>query len=87
MRIKLVQIIINDYNLLILDEPTNHLDLANKIELEQALKKFPGSILIASHDKYLLKEVTDKILVFKNNKIERYEGGYKDYIERNSISN
>ena len=81
MRIKLVQIIINDYNLLILDEPTNHLDLANKIELENALKKFPGSILIASHDKYLLKEVTDKILVFKNGKIERYEGGYKDFME------
>lgn len=82
MRIKLVQIIINDYNLLILDEPTNHLDLANKIELEESLKKFPGSILIASHDKYLLNEVTNKILVFKDGKIERYEGGYKDYMVR-----
>ena len=82
MRIKLAQIIIEDYNLLILDEPTNHLDLANKIELENALKKFPGSILIASHDKYLLSEVTDKILVFKNGKIERYEGGYKEYMLR-----
>ena len=43
MRLKLVQIIINDYNLLILDEPTNHLDLPNKIELEKALMRFPGS--------------------------------------------
>ena len=82
MRIKLAQIIIEDYNLLILDEPTNHLDLANKIELENALKNFPGSILIASHDKYFLREVADKILVFKNGKIERYEGSYKEYMEK-----
>ncbi len=88
MRIKLAQIIVGDYNLLILDEPTNHLDLANKIELENALKRFPGSILIASHDQFLLKEVTNKILVFNNKKIIRYEGGYQEYKEReNNLNN
>ena len=79
MRIKLAQIIVDDYNLLILDEPTNHLDLANKRQLEQALKHFPGAILIASHDKYLLREVTNKVLVFKKNKIIKYEEGYEEY--------
>ncbi len=81
MRIKITQIILGDYNLLILDEPTNHLDLANKIELENALDKFPGAILIASHDKYLLSKVTNKIFVFENQTIKRYEDSYKEYIE------
>lgn len=81
MKIKLTQIILEDYNLLILDEPTNHLDLANKIELENALMNFPGAIIIASHDKYLLSKVTNKVFVFKNNSIVRKECSYKEYIE------
>ena len=82
MKIKLVQIILNDYNLLILDEPTNHLDMENKIELENALIKFPGTIIIASHDKYLLEKVTNKVFVFENQTIKRYEDSYKEYVER-----
>ena len=82
MRLKLVQIIINDYNLLILDEPTNHLDLPNKIELERALKRFPGSIVMASHDKYMLSKVTNKVFIFENKTITRLEDGYKEYIDK-----
>ena len=82
MKIKLVQIILNDYNLLVLDEPTNHLDMENKIELENALVKFPGTIIIASHDKYLLEKVTNKVFVFENQTIKRYEDSYKEYVER-----
>ena len=82
MKIKLVQIILNDYNLLILDEPTNHLDMENKMELENALIKFPGTIIIASHDKYLLEKVTNKVFVFENQTIKRYEDSYKEYVER-----
>ena len=81
MRIKLVQIIVNDYNLLILDEPTNHLDLPNKIELERALMSFPGSIVMASHDRYMLSKVTNKVFIFENEKITRLEDGYKEYME------
>ncbi len=79
MRLKLVQIILDDYNLLVLDEPTNHLDLANKIELEKALCQFPGAILLASHDKYLLSKVTNKVFVFQNGTIRRVEDGYQEY--------
>lgn len=82
MRLKLTQIIINDYNLLILDEPTNHLDLPNKIELEKALLKYPGAIIMASHDKYLLSKVTNKVFVFKDHMIQRYEDGYSDFISK-----
>ena len=81
MRIKLTKIILDDYNLLVLDEPTNHLDLANKIELENALINFPGTIIMASHDKYLLSKVTNKIFVFENNSIIRKEYSYKEYME------
>ncbi len=83
MRIKLVEIILGEYNLLILDEPTNHLDLPNKIELERTLQEYKGAFLIASHDKYLLTKVTDKLLVFENNKITRLENGYEDYSNNN----
>lgn len=86
MRIKLAQIIVNDYNLLILDEPTNHLDLANKIELENALVNFPGAVIIASHDKYLLSKVANKVFVFKNEEIKRYEDSYSEYMEKETIS-
>lgn len=82
MRIKLTQIILDDYNLLILDEPTNHLDLANKIELENALINFPGAVIIASHDKYLLSKVTNKLFVIKDKTIKREEDSYQEYIEK-----
>ena len=82
MRIKLVQIILGNYNLLILDEPTNHLDLPNKIELERALVSFPGSIIIASHDQYLLSKVTNKVFVFENRTIIRLEDSYLEYLEK-----
>lgn len=79
MKIKLAQIVINDYNLLILDEPTNHLDLESKIVLEKALMNFKGTIVIASHDRYLLSKVTNKVFIFKNKQIVRSEYSYKEY--------
>jgi len=82
MRIKLAEIIVSDYNLLILDEPTNHLDISNKKELERALLEFKGAIIIASHDKYLLSKITNKVFVFKNNNIIRSEYGYKELMEK-----
>lgn len=84
MRLKLVQIILGNYNLLILDEPTNHLDLENKIELENALVNFPGAVVIASHDKYLLSKVTNKVFLFEDKTITRYEDGYAEFVEKHS---
>ncbi len=86
MRIKLVQIILEDYNLLILDEPTNHLDLPNKMELERALIQFPGSIIIATHDQYLLSKVVNKLFVFQNNTISRLEYSFDEYMEKKDKS-
>jgi len=69
MRIKMCEIILSDFNLLVLDEPTNHLDLANKTYLEKILKDFNGTFLLVSHDRTLAQNVCSKILEIKNNQI------------------
>ena len=71
-----------DYDLLILDEPTNHLDLFSREALEESLMQFPGSILLVTHDQYLMEHVCDHLLVFENNKISRIEGRLPSYLAR-----
>ena len=70
MRLKLCELILSDYNLLVLDEPTNHLDLPNRVFLEQVLKDYNGTLLVVSHDRLLLSKVCNKFLVFKDQKFE-----------------
>ncbi len=87
VRIKLVFLILNEVDVLILDEPTNHLDLNTIEQLEKAVKNFKGTIIVASHDKYLLYEVTNSLLVFEGGKIKRFDIGYKDYYEKKQKEN
>jgi macrolide transport system ATP-binding/permease protein len=72
--------IIDEYDLLVLDEPTNHLDLYSREALEQSLVQFPGTILLVSHDRYLMEKVCNQMLVFKERQIRRVEGGLSDYL-------
>lgn len=81
-RLKLAQLIIQDQDLLILDEPTNHLDLASRERLEDTLISYNGTLLVVSHDRYFLEKICDKLLVFKDGKIQKIESGYKGYLER-----
>ena len=69
MKIKMCEIILSDYHLLILDEPTNHLDLENKIFMEKVLKDYKGSFIITSHDLSLLKNVCNKAYIIKDKHI------------------
>lgn len=69
-------------NFLILDEPTNHLDLDCKEQLEKALKDYPGTMLVISHDRYFLNKTVDRILVLKNDGIVEYLGNYDYYVEK-----
>ncbi|NLB88296.1 MAG: ABC-F type ribosomal protection protein [Syntrophomonadaceae bacterium] len=87
MKIDIGLAIAGEYDLLILDEPTNHLDLPSREALEESLKMFPGTIIIVSHDRYLLNEVCEYFLVFDNRKITRIEGKVEDYLARNNGSN
>jgi len=81
-RIALAKLILVPRNLLILDEPTNHLDIPSREILENALKDFEGSVIIVSHDRYLLDMVADRILVINRGSIEAHQGGWSDFVER-----
>lgn len=72
---------LNRGNVLILDEPTNHLDLNTKEVLEDALADFGGTIILVSHDRYLLNKVADRIIEVKPDEINSYEGNFDAYSE------
>lgn len=78
-RIKLTNMLINEYDLLILDEPTNHLDLASREQLEETLSKFAGTIIIVSHDYYFMNKLCDKLLVIDQSEIKRFEMNLEQY--------
>jgi len=78
-KVKLTNLLLDEYDLLILDEPTNHLDLASRNQLEQTLSEFPGTILVVSHDYYFLNSVCEKLLVFEEQKIKRIEMTIEEY--------
>ncbi|MDZ5470490.1 ABC-F type ribosomal protection protein [Bacillus sp. 31A1R] len=79
IRVKLTDILMKEYDVLILDEPTNHLDLPSREQLEDTLSEFTGTILVVSHDAYFLERLCDRLLVFKDEKIIRVETGLKEY--------
>ncbi|MGI6451898.1 MAG: ribosomal protection-like ABC-F family protein [Syntrophomonadaceae bacterium] len=80
MKIAIGLAILDQYDVLLLDEPTNHLDLYSREALEESLVKFTGTLVIASHDRYLLQQVCDHLLVFENHKINRIEGKINGYL-------
>ena len=85
IRIKITNMLLNEYDLLILDEPTNHLDLASRNQLEKTLKDFAGTILVVSHDVYFLQHVCDKLLVFEDQQIKRVEMSIEEYEKKQNI--
>ena len=68
-------------NVLIMDEPTNHLDIASKEMLEDALDSFTGTLIMVSHDRYMLNKIPTKIIEMHPNGIEVYNGRYDYYLE------
>jgi macrolide transport system ATP-binding/permease protein len=80
-RIKLIDLLLRDYDVLILDEPTNHLDLPSREQLETTLKDFSGTILAVSHDYYFIDRVCDTLLVFEQEQIKRVEKNLMNYLE------
>lgn len=85
VKLSLCKILNNKPNLLILDEPTNHLDIISKDTIEKILTDYNGTIIMVSHDRYLINNVCNKLLVFENNEVKLYNYGYKEYLEKRRV--
>ena len=81
-RIALLKIILDEPNFIIMDEPTNHLDIDSKNIVENLLDDFNGTVLVVSHDRYLLDKVCERILELENGAINDYLGNYSYYREK-----
>lgn len=80
-RIQLLKLMLSGANLLLLDEPTNHLDISSREALEAALEDYDGTMLIITHDRYLVNRMADRILYMEKDGLTEYIGGYDDYLE------
>ncbi len=81
-RLQLLLLMLSGANLLVLDEPTNHLDIDSVETLEDALERFPGTVVCISHDRYFLDRIADRIVEVRDAGIETTEGGWSDWFER-----
>lgn len=82
VRVSLAKILNSKPNVLILDEPTNHLDILSKNAIEKILKEYKGTIIVVSHDRYLIKNICTKLLVFDIDNVNLYNYGYQEYLEK-----
>jgi ATP-binding cassette subfamily F protein 3 len=78
-RLALAKLLLEPKNLLFLDEPTNHLDIPASEILEEALVGFEGTVVLVSHDRRFLENVTTRIVSVRDGAAEVYPGGFKDY--------
>ena len=81
MRIELAKLLLQDNDVLLLDEPTNHLDIESIIWLEQFLRNFPGAVVIVSHDKMFLDNVTNRTIEISLGRIYDYNKPYSKYLK------
>lgn len=80
MRIELAKLLLKDNDILLLDEPTNHLDIESIIWLEQFLKKFKGALVLVSHDRMFLDQVTNRTVEIVQQRIFDFKKSYSKYM-------
>lgn len=81
-RVSLLKLMLDGSNFLLLDEPTNHLDSASREQLENTLKKYEGTMLVISHDRYFINKLADRVLVMEKDGLKEYLGNYDNYLEK-----
>ncbi|MDK7674525.1 ABC-F family ATP-binding cassette domain-containing protein [Weeksella virosa] len=80
MRIELAKLLLQQHDVMLLDEPTNHLDIDSIIWLEEFLKDYPGAVVLVSHDRQFLDNVTNRTLEIANRQIADYKANYSKYL-------
>ena len=80
-RANLARLLLEETDILLLDEPTNHLDMKSVEWLEEYLRKFKGTVLTISHDRYFLDQVVTRIVELRGGQAEYYSGNYSFYVE------
>ncbi|PGL67898.1 ribosomal protection-like ABC-F family protein [Bacillus sp. AFS055030] len=86
-RVAFVKLYFSDSNLLVLDEPTNYLDIHTRERIEEALASYPGAVVVVSHDPYLLKKVSNRVIHIENGNLYEFKGSFAEWNGRQSISN
>ncbi|MGI6707264.1 MAG: ribosomal protection-like ABC-F family protein [Clostridia bacterium] len=81
-RVRLARVLLSDPSVLLLDEPTNHLDIQALQWLEDFIKRFSGTVLVISHDRYFLDRVVGRILELEQGQLREYTGNYSEYARR-----
>ena len=84
-RLALAKILLEKRDVMILDEPTNHLDIETLTWLEEYLPKYPGAILIVSHDRYFLDAVTNETYEMTHHRMNYYKGNYSYYLKERAV--
>ncbi len=81
-RLAILKVLLSGANLLILDEPTNHLDIESRQTVEEMLQEYAGTVLLVSHDRYLIDRVASRVVAVSNNALQNYLGNYSYYAEK-----
>lgn len=79
-RVVLACILIRPVNFIILDEPTNHLDIRSREILTDALKDFEGTVIVVSHDRHFLSQISNRVFRIDHGEMQIYEGGFTEYL-------
>jgi len=85
-RLAMIKLLLSPINMLILDEPTNHLDISTKNVLKDAIRQFPSSAIIVSHDRDFLDGLVDKVYEFADKKIIEHIGGIGDFLRAKNFN-
>lgn len=84
-RVVLATILAKPVNFLVLDEPTNHLDIQSREVLLQAVKTFPGTVMIVSHDRHFLREITTRVFELSKQELVVTDGTWDYYLEKKAL--
>lgn len=81
-RLAVLLLLLQPSNFLILDEPTNHLDIRSKEVLRDAIKEFPATVILVSHDRHFLEGLVDKVYEFDHGQVREHLGGMEEYLRK-----